>query len=268
MQLRIGVLLAAALLGGCASGPPASPPSSAAPVSPATSARPSPSASAAPRALVEVSCAGEVFPLSLLDQPGHAETFDDPAAEALRTYLDTSSGPDSAWLPDTGWREVVRTDSQVTYVADAVPGSDPPYAEVSVRRVADSWRVAGWAQCGLEASAGPGLGLASFRVAPDVELASDATEIAVLVSERGCNSGEDARGRIVEPRIALSDDAITVLFAVRPQEGEGMQTCQSNPETPYVLVLPEPIGNRTLFDGSEIPPRDAMTCSDTAFCIP
>lgn len=265
MQFRIGVLVAAAILGGCASGPPVAPSSSAAPASPANSTGEPPSQSAMPRAIAEVSCGGPAFPLSLLDEPGHAETLDDLAAEALRTHLGTS-GPDFAWLPDTGWREVARTESQVTYVADAAPGSDPPYAEVSVMRDGDSWRVAGWGQCRLQASVGPGLGLASFRVAPDVDLAPDVTEIPVLVTERACNSGEDARGRIVEPRIVVSDEAVTVVFAVRPREGD--QDCPSNPETPHLLVLPGPIGNRSLFDGSEIPPRDATTCADAGFCPP
>jgi hypothetical protein len=256
MKLRIGVLLAAGILGGCATSQSASP---------AISTGEAPSQSAIPRAIADVSCGGPAFPLSLLDEPGHAETFDDPAADALRAHLGTS-GLDFAWLPDTGWREVARTDTEVTYVADAAPGSDPPYAEVSVMRHGEAWRVTGWGQCRLQPSVGPQLGLASFRVAPAVELAPDATEIPVLVTERACNSGQDARGRIVEPRIVLSDEAVTVVFAVRPREGD--QDCPSNPETPHLLVLPEPIGNRTLFDGSEIPPRDATTCADAGICPP
>lgn len=262
MQLRISVLLTAALLGGCASAAAGTPALSVAPTAPATSTGELPSTT--PNAIAEVSCGGPGFPISLLESPGHAETLDDPAAEALRTHLGTS-GPDFAWLPDTGWREVARTDTEVTYVADAAPGSDPPYAEVSVMREGDNWRVAGWGQCRLQASVGPGLGLASFRVAPDVELAPDVTEIPVLVTERACNSGHDARGRIVEPRIVLTDEAVTVVFAVRPREGD--QDCPSNPGTPHLLVLPEPIGDRTLLDGSEIPPRDATACAaDAGLC--
>jgi hypothetical protein len=218
-----------------------------------------------PRAIADVSCGGPGFPISLLDEPGHAETLDDPAAEALRTRLAGSSA-DLLDMPDTGWREVARTDTEVRYVADALPGADPPYVEISVMRDGDEWRVAGWGQCRLQASVGPGLGLASFRVPPEFELAPDVTEVPVLVTERACNSGQDARGRIVEPRIILSDDAVTVVVAVRPREGE--QDCQSNPETPHLLVLPEPLGERALLDGSEIPPRDATTCADVGFCPP
>jgi hypothetical protein len=263
MQLWLTVLLAAAILGGCGRPEDATHGSSVASESPATSMGEAPSPT--PGAIADVSCGGPGFPMSLLDEPGRAETLDDPAAEALRAHLETS-GPDFAWLPDTGWREVVRTDTEVTYVADAAPGSDPPYAEVSVMRDGDVWRVAGWGQCRLQASVGPGLGLASFRVTQDVELGPEVTEIPVLVTERACNSGQDARGRIVQPRIVLGDQAVTVVFAVRPRGGD--QDCPSNPETPHLLVLPEPLGDRTLLDGSEIPPRDATQCADVAFCAP
>ena len=215
--------------------------------------------------IAEVSCGGSGFPISVLDEPGRAERLDDPAAEALRTHL-AQSGPDFTWLPDTGWREVGRTDTEVNYVADAVQGTDPPYVEVSVIRDGDDWRIAGWGQCRLQPSVGPGLGLASFRVAPDVELAPGLTEIPVLVTERACNSGQDARGRIAEPQVIVGDDAITVVFAVRPREGD--RECPSNPETPHLLILPDPLGNRTLLDGSVIPPRDATKCAADGLCPP
>ena len=166
---------------------------------------------------------------------------------------------ETAWLPDAGWRVILQSDTEVTYLADTAPGSDPPYAVVSVAREGDGWRVAGWSQCRLQAGVAAGLGLASFRVDPGVELTAAHTEIPVLVTERACNSGQDAQGRIVEPEIVLGQDSVTVVFAVRPRGGN--QDCPSNPETPHVLRLPEPLGERTLLDGSEIPPRDATGCA-------
>ena len=104
------------------------------------------------------------------------------------------------------------------------------------------------------------MGIASFRVAPDVALDPEANEIAVLVTERACNSGEDARGRIVVAAIDEDDDSMTVTLAVRPRGGA--QECPSNPETPFLLELPAPIGERVLLDGSSVPPRDATVCPD------
>ncbi len=115
-------------------------------------------------------------------------------------------------------------------------------------------------------SFGPDLGLASFRVAPDVALTADMTEIEVLVTERACNSGEDASGRIEKPVVTVGAESVTVVFSVRPRGG--LQECPSNPETPYVLVLDEPLGDRVLLDGSDVAPRDATECADIAVCSP
>jgi hypothetical protein len=107
------------------------------------------------------------------------------------------------------------------------------------------------------------MGIASFRVEP-AALDPAATEIPVLVTERACNSGEDARGRIVVSAIRADDDAVTVTLAVRTRGGA--QSCPSNPETPFVLELEEPLGDRQLLDGSSIPARDATVCPDIAMC--
>lgn len=249
----MGFLLVAMLVGGCAS------------AGPVDQTPPPPNANHPAVPIADVSCGGPGFPIGLLDGPGRAETFDDPAALALRVHL-ASSGADVAWLPESGWREVARTDTEVAYVAESAPETDPPYVTVTVIRAGDGWRVAGWGQCRLQAAVAPDLGLASFRVAPDVGLRPELTEIPVLVTERACNSGQDARGRIVEPRIVLGDDAVVVVFAVRPREGD--HDCPGNPETPYLLVLPEPLGDRTLLDGSELPPRDATACAEAGICPP
>ena len=252
MQLQHGALLAA-LLSGCAS------------VSPLAPAAATPSAGDPIRPITLVSCGGPGFDIDLLDQPGRAETFDDLAAAALRRHL---AQPDLevAWLPDTGWREVAQTEGEVTYVADALPGTNPPYAVVTAVLEGNEWLVAGWAQCRLQASVAPELALASFRVDPAAELTAELTEIPVLVTELACNSGQDARGRIVDPEIVLGEDAVTVVFAVRPRGGD--QDCPSNPETPHLLVLSEPLGERALLDGSMLPARDATVCADAGGCAP
>lgn len=216
------------------------------------------------RAITRASCGGASFPIELIEQPGSAESADDPAAEALRRHLATE-GPDVEWLPDAGWREAVRTDGSVLFIADAPPGDGPPLVEVSASRQADGWTVTGWGQCWPRADVGPELGPAEFRVAPGEELAADMTEIDVLVTERACTGAQDARGRIVRPAVIASADAVIVVFAVQPLEGEAF-TCPSNPETPFLLELPEALGDRLLMDGSSVPPRDATTCPDIAVC--
>jgi hypothetical protein len=216
-----------------------------------------------PRAADGLTCGGgPSFPAAVLDGPVGAEDGPGPAAEALRRHLATDH-IEMDWLPDAGWIEVSRTDSLVLYLArDLAAGGT--WLHVSVGREGEEWEVDGWGGCSLQPDLGPGLGIASFRVAPAEDLDATATEIPVRVTERACNSGEDARGRIVVAAIDEGDDSVTVTFAIRLRLGA--QTCPSNPETPFVLELPEPLGDRSLLDGSSIPPRDATTCPDIAMC--
>lgn len=244
---RLLIALAVVSLAGCAPG-----------ASPVSAVDPE-------RAVLNVTCGGPGFPTAILEEPGSAERNDDPAAEALRRHLaDPALAAETTWLPDTGWREAVRTDTAVTFVADAPPGTEPPLVDVNVALSEGSWKVSGWGQCWPKADVGPDLGLASFRVAPGVELAPDLTAIDVLVTEHACNSGQDARGRIVAPAVIAGMERVTVVFAVRPRAGG--HDCPSNPETPFRMVLDEPLGDRALMDGSSVPPRDATTCTDTMVC--
>ena len=205
---------------------------------------------------------GPSFPAALLEGDGGAENGTDPAAAALRRHLEMNH-MDIDFLPDTGWVEVSRTDSDVLYLAPD-PAAEGSWANVSVGQDGGAWEVEGWGGCPLQPDVGQGLGIASFRVAPDNELDPAATEIAVAVTERACNSGEDASGRIVVAAIDADDDSVTVTLAVRPRGGA--QTCPSNPDTPFVLELPEPLGDRALLDGSQVPARDATACPDIAMC--
>lgn len=205
---------------------------------------------------------GPSFSPDLLAEPGSAENGADPAAVALRTHLATST-TDGDWLPDAGWIEVARTDADVLYIAPD-PTDEGSWVSASVGRDGDAWTVTGWGSCTLQPDVGAGMGIASFRVAPDAALDATTTTIPVLVTERACNSGEDARGRIQVASIDQVDDSVTVVLAVRARGGG--HRCPSNPETPFVLELPVPLGDRSLFDGSSVPPRDATVCPEIAMC--
>lgn len=208
-------------------------------------------------ASARVTCGGgPSFGLAALDQPGGAELDDDPASAALRAHLATDH-IEMNWLPDSGWIEVARSESSVLYVAE---GDGTEFFFVTVEMQGGEWTVGGWGGCSLQPEIPLGAGLAMFRVAPHETLTPDTIEVDVLVTEMACNSGQDARGRILPPTITLSAESVTVVMTVRPRGGA--QNCPMNPETPFLLVLPEPLGDRSLLDGSEIPPRDATGCPE------
>lgn len=71
------------------------------------------------------------------------------------------------------------------------------------------------------------------------------------VHENACASGNRETGRI-RPDVDYADDSITVT--IRVEYAGGDQTCPGNPDTPYTLVLDEPIGDREIKDGKTTPP--------------
>ncbi|MFB7252305.1 hypothetical protein [Microbacterium sp. NPDC056234] len=116
------------------------------------------------------------------------------------------------------------------------------------------WILTSSASCTLALDPSP---LTSAEVALDPAAAPDAdsTRLALLVTERDCNSGRDAEGRIEVVSLEETEDAVLIRVAVRPHEGEGAFTCQSNPPTPFTVELSEPLGDRELLDGSLVIPQ-------------
>jgi hypothetical protein len=83
----------------------------------------------------------------------------------------------------------------------------------------------------------------------------DSTTIHALVQEGVCASGRPPDGRILDPRVFYGPDGVLVAFLVRRQSVG--QDCQGAGPAAYEFTLSEPLGDRRLLDGGEIPPRDA-----------
>jgi hypothetical protein len=100
------------------------------------------------------------------------------------------------------------------------------------------------------------LGAASWWLDPTAPApTAGSTSIQALVLEEACASGKTARDRLETPLIDLSETAVTVTFGIRPLPGT--QDCQGNDPLPVTFQLPEPLAERTLLDGNEVPPREA-----------
>lgn len=80
-----------------------------------------------------------------------------------------------------------------------------------------------------------------------------ATEIALEVYERACNSGEAAHGRVEVVRQDVTDGEVRLVIGVRPRGGN--HECPSNPPTPVTVELDEPLGDRTVVDAAVLPPQ-------------
>ena len=102
-------------------------------------------------------------------------------------------------------------------------------------------------------------GAATWWVGSDLlPLAPGTTEIQGILVETACASGQSPEGRVNEPVIEYTPEAVTVTFTVVPPPGNA-QDCPSNPEFPVTFTLSEPLGERALLDGGSTPPRDATT---------
>ncbi|MBM7817629.1 hypothetical protein JOE63_000106 [Cellulosimicrobium cellulans] len=118
-----------------------------------------------------------------------------------------------------------------------------------------TWSLTAAQTCALRADLG-GLGTATLTLDPEHPPASGAREVHLLVTEMACNSGQDAEGRVRLSDLAVRDDAIAVTVGVEPRTG--VADCPSNPPTPFVVELDEPLGDRVVLDASVHPAREVV----------
>ena len=90
-----------------------------------------------------------------------------------------------------------------------------------------------------------------------------ASELHLLVQEQACASGRSAEGRI-DVRVVTTDDTIGLNVRVRPLGGD--QECPGNPNTPFVLALPEPVGQRRIVP-SQSPLDDGFAARDAVVTV-
>ncbi len=102
---------------------------------------------------------------------------------------------------------------------------------------------------------------ARWDVDPEAgQLPPEATSVPILVQEVDCASGRPADGRVRVLDVDYGDDRIAVVIGVVPQAGD--QACPSNPLTPFLLELDEPLGDRELVNGSDDPRASQSALAD------
>lgn len=194
------------------------------------------------------SCGGHNFPLATLDAVAPDQVG--PEFDALRQVLARHANELEGHLAGQVWRIVVRTDAQLVFLADTENG----LLYLALRRQADEWAFANAGDCQLHAVLGDGTGAARWWLDPRRPLpVADTATLEILIEEQACASGDFATGRILPPIVRYEVDTITITVGIREVGG----TCPSNPATPAVLMLAEPLGDRELLDGFYIPPAPA-----------
>jgi len=183
-----------------------------------------------------------------------AETAAGAPASALRAFLAQNLD-----MPASGWTMISGSGSTVTYLAPVPNAPSNDYVEVTFEPGtpgngsygADGWRTAGYGSCQLMSVPPSGYGPATWALDPATPYSAGSTRLHVLVEEWGCHSFATAAGRIIQ-NVQYDADAVVVTLAVLARQGP--QLCPGTPPTPYVVLLTQPVGTRTLTDGTPWPP--------------
>lgn len=196
-------------------------------------------------------CGGVPISRDALEARVPISDIDEHARIALSEATWDDGGPLD--LPtEEGWYVVTSTDDlvgvmrDVEVVPDLVsPGIDPDREMQTVAWVDDAsnltpgWYGASRGPCALTMDLGeltvPGI---EFQMPPDPQ--SD--ELRLLVTEQSCNSGETAQGRVEVVSLEETDSQVRLILGIRPRGGD--QNCPSNPATPFIVPLSNPLGDR------------------------
>ena len=80
----------------------------------------------------------------------------------------------------------------------------------------------------------------------DAELSADSDSFTANVQRVGCAGGET--GEVLRPEISTTPQEVLVTFTV--ERLDGVHRCPGNDRVPYEVVLPGPVGDRALIDGT------------------
>jgi hypothetical protein len=190
-----------------------------------------------------------------LDVQAIIATFPPLDAEAAAALQVAAAQPTfEGALEAYDWRIASRTEHQLQLFGQPVgPTTDPTlFANTVLDRVGDTWQTMGIGQCEIAVEA-DGFGPARLVLDPSVPPDPSASVVKMWYQETACAGGRAPDGRAVIPYLTETSDAASVLVLV--EQNSGGATCQSNPWVPLTVTLDEPLGDRTVLDGSILPGR-------------
>ena len=200
-------------------------------------------------------------PLSALSPAGSAAlagaTIDDGSPFVLEE-------PDQWWIVSEGEHEIVFMRELGDHERDELEpvgliGADHQLAAIQyigdAPNAAPGWYVTGYGACSLTVDLGE-LSVPRVQLDPAALPTPDSTVLHLLITERDCNSGQDALGRV--ELVSIDEDAtsVSLVVGVRPSGGG---TCPSNPPTPFEVTLTEPLGERSILDAALAEPSPVTT---------
>lgn len=144
-----------------------------------------------------------------------------------------------------GWRPLAATEDEVLYAK----GRPPQMLTVAVKRGrGEHWSVVGVSNSRPLRAIREGTRASSWRPDPDFPLDPEQTEVHLLVTEQTMATGRMAEDRMLAPDVFIDAERVVLRLYVKALEGYVGRTRRH--ETPVVVRLAEPIGERTLIDGA------------------
>ncbi|WP_019146204.1 hypothetical protein [Aeromicrobium massiliense] len=204
-----------------------------------------------------LTCADHEFPVSAMVDGIEPRT---PAADIVKTLddlvrragMDAPLGLSKYGVRPGEWK-VLAEDADSLLVATGRWDERGPGGRahrVGLEKQGDRLRVAGWGDCRLEPVPTDSAGWAMVT-ASATDLDPDATSVPVRVTEVECASSRDPEAHLHEPVVVETDESVTVYWTA--EKPTGPQKCPGNPLADRVIELAEPLGDRTVLDGSTWP---------------
>jgi hypothetical protein len=185
---------------------------------------------------------------------------DDPAVAALIVQIDRGrrqAQPARLFRPRAkpapltvseklaGWRELARDEDAALFGF----GRPPQLLTVAVRHVRrDRWEPLGASNSRPLRAVRDGVRASSWRLDPTSVVDGDQRELRILVTEVTMATGTPASERLLEPELHVDSERMLLRVFIRPLEGYVGRTAKH--ETPVIIRLPEPIGDRRPVDGA------------------
>lgn len=201
---------------------------------------------------VTVGCrAGPTFPAASLasvtpiEAPGYEFVVD-----AIDPFL---GGEEGQFWPQSGWQVLYESSDEVliVHLVNGERSRDAVASFMTVERRGEGWVWGGSSagtNCRLTTSIPAGLNRVEWRLDPNVAVGPDSTVIDVLARELECASGQPMGGRLLDPDVVITDEAVYIAFAALP-DGQEDHNCQGNPEVRVAVELSEPLGDRKIRNG-------------------
>lgn len=195
-----------------------------------------------------LTCGGRPFPASGLAALTGAETDTGPEYDALREAL-AIYDEIYADLGSVSWQVAERDVYGATFLARRGDG----WLHAPVFAGTTDWVPGVVGDCSPSPVTLSSAGNADWWLDPDYPTPKSAsTELHVLINETGCAGASSPESRLLPPIVEYGANAVRIAVNVRGVGG--IATCPGNPALPATIVLPEPIGDRTLEGGSPAVP--------------